>query len=561
MTVTARLKTHVAAIIATTALLLGAAALVPGSTRTAHADTTNPILYNGQNPSSVSATNEGISQTSYIEVNGTQSNTEEGSNPYLIIDNSQLSDIQSFNAVFTFTNTGSTDDTGFNTVLLLPQYQQPNGPIQVDGSKLADPDSALPIEGDSSKLSVGYSSVAGAYPQFAQWKSANTWESLIALQAKGTLKSGKSFTVKVPLKVSDPSQVDVYDSNYKPLIGTMLFSKDPSIYSYDYNLSYRLANRLTGSDGDTNFLADVDEGSKQYLAVTKTSDNTYSLLPEENGKTNPAQTHIAKLSSSDFTVENLPTDNCYSSLLYTGSSTSIDLAAIKKSIAPYGYSVEVANQAEGEPDAASQLATSYYYTNASTSIVLTDANGNVINDTSTEPNAGSISDTQYVGLREVVRTHDVTIEQNSAWSDSKVLDFIKNHAGSELSADQLADTSLVTVTSDVDPTTPGTYKVTYTYVPDGVSETANVTVTAKKVTPSTNPNSGSNGSTSGSSNVPATGGSNGTKSAAKSSAAKTSALTPLATTGSDITVPAALIAAAVTLGAASTAITRRRLGK
>lgn len=528
-----KVRTKLAAGLSAAAVLIGIAAFAPGAATEAHA-VSNPVFYNGQHPSTQSVTNGSITQSSYLEANGIQSNTAEGSNNNVIIDRDQIASAANFDAVFTFHATASTP---FNTVLELPRYSDAQSPFVVDESKIADTSIELPHTGTASGLSVSYSSAPGDYDDFGTWKDApHSWDSLIALQVQGTFQAGTDFSIKVPLKLTNPTS-EIYTDPFATIISTESFDSNGDTI-YDSELQARLAEPALLADNQTPYLSDVD-GTTQYMATLRTGDHQYSLLPKKNGATNPAQTHIAPMQQSDFTVENLPSDNSWSPVLYTGSSWHIKLDNIKKSVAPYGYSVAVNPQGD-QPDNANQLYTSYEYSAIGKSIVLTDADGKPIDNppTNAQPTTGKISNAQYVELRPVVSSHNVTITQGDNWNNANVLDWVKSHAGANLTADQLNDTSLVTVTSNVDPNKPGTYTVTYTYVPDGVSDTA--TVTVKPKTP-TLPAPGQNGG-----------------SAVTTNSGPSVKPTSLAKTGSEVIVPAALAAVAFGLGAAGITLARKR---
>lgn len=353
------------------------------------------------------------------------------------------------------------------------------------------------------------------------------------MQTQGTLAPGQPFTIQVPLKV-DQSKVNADRTPINPdsLISSMIF--DPATgFSDDrtFDLYYRIAERGKQADGTTDFLADASATPcKQYYAVTENSDGTYSALPDKNGELNPAQDHIAQISSSDINVNNGvgieangTADSGFAPVYTGGTFTYTNLEGIKDSVTPYGYTVDEL--------ATKNFTTAYPATVPKPSSAITTSAG------------CTVSDYQYVVVRPVISTHNVTITQGDKWDPTSAIDWVLDHDGNRLSTAQLEDGRTVQLSPAINGATdkPGTYTFTYTYAPDGVSDTFTLTVKPKPVTLPTPGNKGG---------AAAAGAGSGGSASPKPAA--------LAATGSDVIVPATIAALAFGLGAAGITLARKR---
>jgi uncharacterized repeat protein (TIGR02543 family) len=206
----------------------------------------------------------------------------------------------------------------------------------------------------------------------------------------------------------------------------------------------------------------------QYLGTTyDTTTKTYTTVPDY------VQKAMAQQSLSDFTIDNFGLSNWVDATtdptLYTRGRYKLDLSRIRESVSGVGYSVEV-DKTTGK------LVDSYTYSvpsAGSSGVTVVDANGDPV-----AVDTGKIG-TVYVALRPVIIPSDVDAVITTGDSvdalKTRLIESIKDHDGKTV---PLTSSDVTIDTSKVDNTKPGQYPITYTYVPDGVSYTVEVTVKA-----------------------------------------------------------------------------------
>lgn len=278
--------------------------------------------------------------------------------------------------------------------------------------------------------------------------------------AMGTIAPGQSFSIAVPLTLpaqsSDPDaaniQVEIRDVNLTP-------SGDHPIRIVRDFLAYP---RET-SDGNN-----VVPFTGQFVAATLSTDSEgnaiYTTVPEMQQYMPTAEL------GENYWVNNLRTaaeGSVSQTDLFAHGYYTVDADAIEAAVATHGYSVLVRDTGA--------LASSYRYVAEGTTTIV-DPQGNVVAD---DPE----NTAPPVIVREVISGQDASMLSTDSFdaADADGMNFqVVDHEGNAVAL----DSPDVTITGMPDNTrVPGSYPITVTYVPDGVSLTQTLTIEAVAVTP------------------------------------------------------------------------------
>ena len=340
-------------------------------------------------------------------------------------------------------------------LLILPKYYGGTTAPLVDPSAF-----------DANGLKSSYTNLSGATLLYAQ-SGGNTkpYSELTAagygpadvleIQISGTLAAGATWSLDVPLQLPAASAAGTSFQFGEAVTAPGLFILVDS--------QVRFAMPLTGPDGSSlvpfkgAFLATVQSKGSDGKSVYTTVPELQQYMPEATANTNYWVNNFKVPSRSDASQP----------VLYPGGYYVVDAAKIGAAVKTHGYAQEL--------DSSGNPMTSYTYQMQTTKPTIVDPDGNPVGLTAdrTAP---------YVGLRPVVTGTDTSVELGDDFDPKTNKDLnlkVFDHNGKAVDL----SSSDVTISGSVDTAKAGTYPVTVTYTPDGVSNTFNVTVKALSATP------------------------------------------------------------------------------
>lgn len=264
------------------------------------------------------------------------------------------------------------------------------------------------------------------------------------MELRGTLAPNASITIRVPLTL--PTLQD-------PATG-LVFSIGAASYGISVNAvpetSIRFASPLKA--GDTSLVPYTGA----FLATVKSKDGSkYTTVPS-------LQQYMPKAENGvNYWVNNFrvaAASGAPDGLLYLKGYYTVPTAPLAAAVKEHGYDTEFSG---------ADRMTQYIYQASTTSANVVDSDGNPVkvNPDRTAP---------YVGLRQVIDGHDAEVAVGGKFDPVGNLGLVVNdHAGNPItlpSDDVKIDISKVNTGAN------GTYPVTVTYAPDGVSNTFYVKV-------------------------------------------------------------------------------------
>lgn len=264
------------------------------------------------------------------------------------------------------------------------------------------------------------------------------------MELRGTLAPNASITIRVPLTL--PTLQD-------PATG-LVFSIGAASYGISVNAvpetSIRFASPLKA--GDTSLVPYTGA----FLATVKSKDGSkYTTVPS-------LQQYMPKAENGvNYWVNNFrvaAASGASDGLLYLKGYYTVPTAPLAAAVKEHGYDTEFSG---------ADRMTQYIYQASTTSANVVDSDGNPVkvNPDRTAP---------YVGLRQVIDGHDAEVAVGGKFDPVGNLGLVVNdHAGNPItlpSDDVKIDISKVNTGAN------GTYPVTVTYAPDGVSNTFYVKV-------------------------------------------------------------------------------------
>jgi hypothetical protein len=264
------------------------------------------------------------------------------------------------------------------------------------------------------------------------------------VELRGTLAPNASITIRVPLTL--PTLQD-------PATG-LVFSIGAASYGISVNAvpetSIRFASPLKA--GDTSLVPYTGA----FLATVKSKDGSkYTTVPS-------LQQYMPKAENGvNYWVNNFrvaAASGASDGLLYLKGYYTVPTAPLAAAVKEHGYDTEFSG---------ADRMTQYIYQASTTSANVVDSDGNPVkvNPDRTAP---------YVGLRQVIDGHDAEVAVGGKFDPVGNLGLVVNdHAGNPItlpSDDVKIDISKVNTGAN------GTYPVTVTYAPDGVSNTFYVKV-------------------------------------------------------------------------------------
>ena len=376
-----------------------------------------------------------------------------------IIDASQ---VKSIYQVMTIKNTSDATFTVDNEQMALPRfylaYSNDSKSVTVDPSAFKDGalDPSLvtnPLTNQT--ITYSYKNVDGT------WPGTVTPTNLEKVIVSGDLAAGASITIRVPLTLPDLSKPD---AGVTFSIGHVANSIDSGAVP---ETSVSLAKPLTAPDGSNTipfkgaFLATVKSTGADGSSVFTTVPSMQQYMP-------------LAVNGGNYWVSNFgaPTvGGATTDILYKGGYYTVDATQIADAVKTHGYAQELA---DGKP------MTAYIYRTFGGVAPVVDPDGNAVD---WNPNRTAT----YVSIRPVVTGNDVSLTVGDSFDalTNEALGLkVFGHDGATLPDLAAAVASGdVTIDGTVDTNTPGTYPITVTYVPDGVSNTFTVTVAGPSTTP------------------------------------------------------------------------------
>ena len=281
-------------------------------------------------------------------------------------------------------------------------------------------------------------------------------QDVLQIQISGTLAAGATWSIDVPLQVPAASTAG---TSFR--FGELIAAPGTATTFLGGDSTVSLATPLKNSAG-----ASVIPFAGKLLPITKAADGSYSALPKSVASLMPDAANGTNYWVNNFAKSTVAGST--QSALFNNGWYTVDASEAVAALNTHGYDATLNTDGTKVTSITRQAATKAVTINAS-------ADGTTAQTTD--------HDAATFQVRQVVAGKDGTIAAHTTLDAASTLGLaVYDHAGKTValnSADVKVDTSKVNANAA------GTYPVTVTYTPDGVSNTFNVTVTAVAVTPGT----------------------------------------------------------------------------
>ena len=367
--------------------------------------------------------------------------------------------VKKLDYVLTVTNNSSAA-TDINEAALLPKSQKADYDGQwstsadesgFDSNGLKDSQ----ISGSLTDQSITYSASGNKLTSWDDFQSSNQPGDLEEIKITGQLAANDTMTITIPLTIPSADLADpTFSFAEASSVGGALSTPTSEV---------TVATPLTAPDG-----SNLIPFTGNYVATTQSTDasgkTTYTTVPS-------LQQFMPKAENgTNYWVNNFDSakiGGTTDTKLYPKGNFRVDFTSTADAVKSHGYALRLWPSGDAITD--------YDYSAASLSATVVNPDGSTYAPTATQ-------DAPYIALRPVVTGTDTTIASGSTFdakTDKGLNLHVYDHAGKDV---DLSSSDVVIDASAVNTAKAGSYPVTVTYTPDGVSNSFTVNVAAA-VTP------------------------------------------------------------------------------